>query len=136
MKLEFLSKMCNASFARSTIAAFASQLDITLDDVSDIKTAVSEAITNSIIHAYKESIGMIKITSKIILNTLEVCVEDEGCGIKNIALALENSFTTAKFEGRCGMGFSIMKEYMDFLNVESDEKSGTKVFMKKIIKHE
>ena len=94
MKLEFLSKSCNEAFARITVAAFASQLDPTIEELADIKTAVSEAVTNSIIHGYEDCEGIIKIKGKIIKNTIEIEISDTGKGIENVELARKPLYTT------------------------------------------
>ncbi len=134
MKLEFISKSCNESFARLTIAAFASQLDPTIEELADIKTAVSEAVTNSIIHAYENKPGMVKIHSLIIDNEIIIEIIDQGKGIENIDLAKEPLYTTKPNLERSGMGFTIMESFMDEVEVESIVGIGTKITMKKKIK--
>ena len=134
MKLEFISKSCNESFARLTVAAFASQLDPTIEELADIKTAVSEAVTNSIIHAYENKPGMVKIHSLIIDNEIIIEIIDQGKGIENIDLAKEPLYTTKPNLERSGMGFTIMESFMDEVEVESIVGLGTKITMKKKIK--
>ncbi len=134
MKLEFLSKSCNEAFARITVAAFASQLDPTIEELADIKTAVSEAVTNSIIHGYEDSEGIIKIKGKIIKNTIEIEISDTGKGIENIELARKPLYTTKANLERSGMGFTIMENFMDEVQIDSVLGLGTKVIMRKKIK--
>ena len=133
MKLEFLSKSSNEAFARIAVAAFASQLDPTIEEIADIKTAVSEAVTNSIIHAYPNKEGIIKVHSKLYENEIEVEISDTGEGIENIAEAREPLYTTKGNLERSGMGFTIMESFMDNLTVESIVGLGTKITMKKRI---
>ena len=123
MKLEFLSKSNNEAFARISVAAFASQLDPTIEELADIKTAVSEAVTNSIIHGYGDSEGLITITCKIFANTIIIEISDSGVGIENVTLAKEPLYTSKPDLERSGMGFTIMDSFMDELHVESDRKS-------------
>ena len=134
MNLEFLSKSSNEAFARLTVAAFASQLDPTIEELADIKTAVSEAVTNCIIHGYENSSGIIKIISKIFANTIEIEISDTGKGIENIELARKPLYTSKSNLERSGMGFTIMESFMDSMEVESIVGLGTKVTMKKKIK--
>lgn len=134
MKLEFLSKSCNEAFARITVAAFASQLDPTIEELADIKTAVSEAVTNSIIHGYEDCEGIIKIKGKIIKNTIEIEISDTGKGIENVELARKPLYTTKANLERSGMGFTIMESFMDEVQIDSVLGLGTKVIMKKKIK--
>lgn len=133
MKLEFISKSCNEAFARITVAAFASQLDPTIEELSDIKTSVSEIVTNSIIHAYDTSDGIIKIISKIIDNTIVIEISDTGKGIENIELARKPLYTSKAELERSGMGFTIVENFMDELKIESIVGLGTKITMKKKI---
>ena len=133
MKVEFLSKPENESFARITIAAFIAQLDPTIDEVSDIKTAVSEAVTNSIIHAYDNENGIVKMSAKIFNNNLEIEIEDNGKGIEDINLAMKPLYTSKPNMERSGMGFTIMESFMDSVKVESSLGFGTRVVMKKKI---
>lgn len=134
MKLEFLSKSNNEAFARITVAAFASQLDPTIEELADIKTAISEAVTNCIIHGYENTKGIIKIVAKIFANTLEVEISDTGKGIENIELARKPLYTSKSNIERSGMGFTIMESFMDEVNIESVVGLGTKITMKKLIK--
>ena len=133
MTLQIPAKSCNESFARTAAACFAAQMDPTLEEINDIKTAVSEAVTNAIVHAYPESIGVIYISARIFEdNTLEIVVRDRGVGIENIERAKEPMFTTGG-EERSGMGFTIMESFMDNLRVRSKPGAGTTVTMKKRI---
>ena len=136
MSLEFLSRSCNESFARITIAAFASQLDPTIEELADIKTSVSEIVTNSIIHAYENYDGIIKIHSYIEENCLTIEVQDSGKGIEDVEQARKPLYTSKAELERSGMGFTIVESFMDSLKVESIVGLGTKVTMKKIIKKE
>ena len=133
MKLEFKSKSCNEAFARITVAAFASQLDPTIEEISDIKTAVSEAVTNSIIHGYENQEGNIHIICKIEGQVLNVEVIDYGKGIENLEIAKQPLYTTKPELDRSGMGFTIMENFMDKFEVESIVGMGTKVKMQKTI---
>lgn len=134
MKLEFLSKSNNEAFARISVAAFASQLDPTIEELADIKTAVSEAVTNCIIHGYEDREGLISITCKIFANTILIEISDNGKGIENVDMAKEPLYTSKPDLERSGMGFTIMDSFMDDLEVESILGLGTKVTMKKVIK--
>lgn len=134
MKLEFISKSNNEAFARITVAAFVSQLDPTIEELSDIKTAVSEAVTNSIVHGYEDKRGLINLKCKIHENEVFIEVSDNGKGIENIEMAKQPLYTTKPNLERSGMGFTIMESFMDELNVESVLGVGTKVTMKKKIK--
>lgn len=123
----------NEAFARAAISAFAVQLDPTIDELADIKTAVSEAVTNCIVHAYKEEIGNIYINAEIKSDhSITVKIRDKGCGIDNIEQAMEPLFTTAGGE-RAGLGFAVMQSFMDSVKVRSRVGIGTTVVMKKII---
>ena len=133
IKLEFPSKSSNEAFARSAAAAFASQLDPTLDELGDIKTAVSEAVTNCIVHAYPDEIGRISMRMRIIDgDVLEFSIKDWGRGIENVAQAMEPLYTTGG-EDRGGMGFTIMGSFMDTLRVRSSPGKGTTVTMQRCI---
>ncbi len=134
MKLEFLSKSSNESFARVVVAAFASQLDPTLEELSDIKTAVSEAVTNAIIHGYEYGEGLVTMESRINGNELEIIIRDKGKGIGDIEKALEPFYTSKPELERSGMGFTVMETFMDELKVESIKEVGTTVTMRKKIK--
>ena len=136
MKLEFVSKSNNEAFARITVAAFASQLDPTIEEMADIKTAVSEAVTNCIIHGYEEKEGIITIVAKIKGEELEIEITDKGKGIENIEMARKPLYTSKPNLERSGMGFTIMENFMDEMNIESIVGMGTKITMKKKIKQE
>ncbi len=131
--LTMLSRSSNESFARVAVSAFVTQLDPTIEEMNDIKTAVSEAVTNCIVHAYKNEIGKIYISVRILeCNVVEIKIRDKGCGIPNIEQAMEPLFTTAGGE-RAGLGFAVMQSFMDNLKVLSKVGSGTTVTMKKRI---
>ena len=131
--VEFLSRSSNEGFARMVAAAFASQLDPTLDELGDIKTAVSEAVTNAIVHAYPDRIGKIVMKMKIRNDhILELSIRDWGCGIENVEQARQPLFTTGG-EERSGMGFTIMESFTDRLTVKSTPQRGTCVTMRKQI---
>lgn len=134
MKLEFLSKSSNEAFARITVAAFASQLDPNIEELADIKTAVSEAVTNCIIHGYENRVGIVKIYGKLTENEITVQITDTGKGIENIEIAKEPLYTTKPNLERSGMGFTIMESFMDSVDIESIVGLGTKVTMRKKIK--
>ena len=133
MKLEFLSESSNESFARIAVAAFITQLDPSFEEIADIKTAVSEAVTNSIIHGYEDKQGIIKIECTLFANSIEIQITDNGKGIENIEKAKEPLYTTKPELERSGMGFTIMENFMDEMKVESVIGVGTKVTMKKVI---
>ena len=125
MKLEFPSHSVNEAFARGAVACFAAQLDPTLDELGDIKTAVSEAVTNAIVHAYPDELGKIGLRASIFDgNVLEIVVRDWGCGIADVDKAREPLYTTGG-EERSGMGFTIMESFMDALIVRSKPDKGT-----------
>ena len=134
MKLEFVSKASNESFARVTVAAFAAQLDPTVEELADIKTAVSEAVTNCIIHGYENKLGIVKIIAKLKDKDINIEIVDSGKGIEDIELAKEPLYTTKPNLERSGMGFTIMESFMDKFEVESILGLGTKVRMSKTIK--
>ncbi len=134
MKLEFSSKSNNESFARITVAAFATQLDPTVEELADIKTAVSEAVTNCIIHGYEDKEGIIKIECRLFANSIEIEISDNGKGIEDIEKARQALYTSKSDLERSGMGFTIMESFMDEVKVESVVGIGTKVTMKKMIK--
>ena len=132
-KMTIPSKSANEAFARAAVSSFAVQLDPTIDELSDIKTAVSEAVTNCIVHAYRESIGNIYITAQIRDDySLLIRIRDRGCGIDNISQAMEPLFTTAGGE-RAGLGFAVMQSFMDSLKVTSKLGRGTSITMIKKI---
>lgn len=134
MKLEFISKSSNEAFARVAVAAFASQLDPTIEELADIKTAVSEAVTNCIIHGYDHKQGTVKIISRLKNNEIMIEISDNGKGIENIDMAKEPLYTTKPNLERSGMGFTIMESFMDRVEIESIINLGTKVTMYKTIK--
>ncbi len=133
MKLEFISKSSNEAFARIAVAAFASQLDPTIEELADIKTAVSEAVTNCIIHGYEDSMGIVRVECKLKDNWIEIQISDSGKGIEDIELAKKPLYTTKANLERSGMGFTIMESFMDEMKVESIPGMGTKITMKKYI---
>ena len=133
IKFEFPSRSVNEGFARAAAAAFAAQLDPTMDELGDIKTAVSEAVTNCIVHAYPDSLGKVTLRLRILGgDTLEISVKDSGRGIEDVARAREPLFTTGG-EERSGMGFTIMESFMDRLTVRSKPGKGTTVTMRRTI---
>lgn len=134
IKIEFLSKSQNESFARVAVAAFASQLDPTIEEITDVKTAVSEAVTNSIIHGYENKEGIVRIEAMISGKELTVVIIDEGVGIENVDLAMQPLFTSRPDLERSGMGFTVMETFMDNLGVISEKGKGTSITMKKIFK--
>ena len=130
---EFLSRSANEGFARGAVACFAAQLDPTLEELGDIKTAVSEAVTNAIVHAYPDTLGKVVVKAKILDgNVLEVTVRDWGRGIPDVEQARKPLYTTGG-EERSGMGFTIMESFMDKLTVRSAEGKGTRVTMRRRI---
>lgn len=133
MNLEFPSRSSNESFARSAVACFAAQLDPTLDELGDIKTAVSEAVTNCIVHAYPDKLGPIVLKAKILSgNVLDIIVKDKGCGIADVEQACKPMFTTGG-EERSGMGITIMESFMTEFRLTSAPGKGTTVHMKRKI---
>lgn len=133
MTLEFPSKSINESFARAAVACFAAQLDPTLDELGDIKTAVSEAVTNSIVHGYPDTIGTITLRCRILAgNVLDIVIKDKGRGIENVEEARQPMFTTGGAD-RSGMGFTIMESFMTEPKVSSQLGRGTTVHMKRKI---
>ena len=130
--MNILSRSANEGFARATVAAFAAQLDPTLEEINDIKTAVSEAVTNCIVHAYREEVGEIIIEVKLCEGRL-ICIDirDKGCGIENIKQAREPLFTTDAAGERSGMGFTVMESFCDELRVTSRKDRGTTVTLLK-----
>ena len=135
MKLEFDSRSCNEGFARVAVAAFMTQLNPTLEEVADVKTALSEAVTNAIIHGYEGRVEKITILCRIVEQTLEIEVQDHGIGIPDIPRAMEPLFTTKGDCERAGMGFSFMEAFMDTLEVTSMPGEGTTVRMTKKVAH-
>ena len=133
IKLEFPSKSSNEAFARTAAAAFAAQLDPTLEELGDIKTAVSEAVTNAIVHGYPDTLGRIAMRLRIIKgSTLEISIRDWGKGIQDVQQAMTPLFSTGG-EERSGMGFTIMGSFMDKLRVRSTPGKGTTVVMQRFI---
>ena len=131
MILEFPSKSANEGFARSAVACFAAQMDPTMEELGDIKTAVSEAVTNSIVHGYPNELGMIMLRCRILKdNTLDIVIKDKGVGIANLEQARQPMFTTGGAE-RSGMGFTIMESFMTSFSVTSSPGKGTTVHMRR-----
>lgn len=132
MKIEFLSKSQNESFARVAVAAFISQLDPTIEDITDVKTAVSEAVTNSIIHGYENSAtGIVEIEASIENGEVTIIVSDKGMGIADVSQAMQPLYTSRPDLERSGMGFTVMETFMDSLEVFSKKGKGTRIVMKK-----
>ena len=133
VKLVFPSRSANESLARSVAAAFVSQLDPTLEELSDVKTAVSEAVTNVVVHAYPDKIGPVEMVLRLHEgNVVEIVVRDKGCGIEDVQKAMEPTYTTGGAD-RSGMGFTIMESFMDTMKVRSVPGRGTTVTMRKKI---
>ena len=134
MKLKIPGKSVNEGFARSAVAAFAAQLDPTVAEIADIKTAVSEAVTNCIVHAYRDTIGTIYIETRVLENRVfMIKIKDRGCGIADVKQAMVPLFTTAPGEERAGLGFSVMESFMDKVTVRSTLGKGTVVTLTKKI---
>ena len=134
MILEFPSRSVNEAFARSAVACFASQMDPTLEELGDIRTAVSEAVTNCIVHAYPEGFGMITLRCRILKdNILDIVIKDKGVGIADLEQARRPTFTTGGAE-RSGMGFTIMESFMTSFEVTSQQGKGTSVHMRRKIR--
>ncbi len=134
MHLKFLSKSTNEGFARSVVSAFILELDPTINELADIKTAVSEAVTNSIVHGYRRSSGMIYIDAKITdTKNVIIKIRDKGVGIPDIEQAMQPLFTTAQEEERAGLGFAVMQSFMDSVKVTSKPEKGTTVTLTKQI---
>lgn len=134
MKLEFINESCNERFARMTATAFASVLDPTIEEIAEIKTAVSEAVTNAIIHGYENRKGIVTLEGVIHNNEIIFIIHDNGCGIENVEKAREPLYTGKPEMERSGMGFSIMECFMDSVTVTSVPGEGTTVIMSKVIK--
>ena len=134
MRLVFDGISENESFARMAVAAFAVQLNPTMNELADIKTAVSEGVTNAIVHGYEGKGGDVEIRADITGNLLHIEIIDEGIGIENVSLAMEPFYTTRADEERSGMGFSVMESFMDELYVASAPDEGTRVVMRKRIR--
>ena len=133
--MTLLSRSSNEGFARTCISAFAAQLDPTLEEISDIKTAVSEAVTNCIVHAYKDTVGIIYITVRIFEGRLvSVEIRDKGRGIEDVRLARQPLYTTDAENERSGMGFTVMESFCDRVRVNSGCKKGTTVTLYKLLK--
>ena len=131
MILEFPSKSCNEAFARSAVACFAAQMDPTLEELGDIRTAVSEAVTNCIVHAYPDDLGLVILRCRILKdNVLDIVVKDRGVGIPDVEQARRPAYTTGG-EERSGMGFTIMESFMTSLQITSSAGKGTTVHMRR-----
>ena len=131
MILEFPSKSCNEAFARSAVACFAAQMDPTMEELGDIRTAVSEAVTNSIVHAYPNDLGTVMLRCRILKdNVLDIVVKDKGIGIADIDQARRPAYTTGGTD-RSGMGFTIMESFMTTLEITSEPGKGTTVHMRR-----
>ena len=133
MKLEFLSISPNEKFARATVAAFVSQLNPTLDELEDIKASVSEAVTNAVVHAYKNETGSIYITCTLNTSEAVITIKDTGCGIEDVALARTPLYTGSEDSERSGLGFTVMETFMDNIDVKSEKGQGTTVTLTKRI---
>ena len=134
MSLNFPSKSCNEAFARSVVSAFVMNLDPPINELSDIKTAVSEAVTNCIVHGYRRNSGTIYIKGKITEdNRVIIKIRDKGCGIADVKKAMEPLFTTAPEEERAGLGFAVMQSFCDKVKVKSTPEKGTTVTLEKMI---
>lgn len=135
VKITFFSRSANEAFARGAVAAFVAPLDPTVAELSDIKTAVSEAVTNCIVHAYPDTVGQIDLTAEVQENQkLVITISDKGIGIENVERAMQPMFTTGSPEERAGLGFAVMKSFMDEVKVRSKPQKGTKVTMVKYIR--
>jgi len=134
MKLEFVSRSANESFARVAVAAFVAQLDPTIDELSEIKTIVSEAVTNSIVHGYKDGLGIVYIAVRLYENNrIVLTVKDKGCGIEDVEKAMEPMYTSCENGERAGMGFTIMRTFSDRIRVFSRVGRGTRVTMERYL---
>ncbi|PHS36293.1 MAG: anti-sigma F factor [Alkaliphilus sp.] len=136
MKLEFESKSHNEAFARVVVAAFAAQLDPTIEEITDIKTSVSEAVTNAIIHGYEDKIGLITIVAVIRGKEIEIDVSDNGKGIENVIKAMEPLYTSKPELERSGIGFTVMETFMNVVKVYSTVGEGTRIRMIKRIQNQ
>lgn len=133
IKVIFPARSVNESFARSAIAAFAAQADPTMDELADVKTAVSEAVTNCIVHAYPQGIGLISVTAALYDGgRLTIVIADKGCGIPDVRKAMEPLFTTGGAE-RAGLGFAVMESFMDVVRVRSTQDKGTRITLVKML---
>ncbi len=134
MKLIFPARSENEAFSRSAISVFITPLDPTINELSDIRTAVSEAVTNAIVHGYRKSHGNIEIVARILENNeIYIKIKDKGCGIADVKQAMQPLFTTAPEEERSGLGFAVMENFMDKLKVYSKLGKGTSVIMRKVL---
>ena len=134
MNISFESRSCNESFARSAVAAFVSQLDPTIAELNEIRTAVSEAVTNCVVHAYRDAIGIIRINVRLTdHNEVIIRIHDSGIGIEDVKQAMEPLYTTAPSEERAGLGFAVMQSFSDHLSVRSKPGKGTAVTLKKTL---
>lgn len=132
MKCTFPSLSVNEAYARTAVTAFAAQLDPTIEEIADIRTAVSEAVTNAIVHGYRGTVGTIELCVKLLEgNEVYIRIKDCGCGIPDVAQAMEPLYTTAAAEERAGLGFAVMESFMDKLSVKSKVGRGTTVVMRK-----
>lgn len=132
MKCTFPSLSVNEAYARTAVTAFAAQLDLTIEEIADIRTAVSEAVTNAIVHGYRGTVGTIELCVKLLEgNEVYIRIKDSGCGIPDVAQAMEPLYTTAAAEERAGLGFAVMESFMDKLSVKSKVGKGTTVVMRK-----
>ncbi len=134
MKIEFLSKSSNEAFARVVAAAFISQLDPNLEELADVKTAVSEAVTNSIIHGYENKEGFVRMSCQLFKDAVRIIISDEGKGIDNVELARQPLYTSKPELERSGMGFTVMETFMDSVEIVSEPGMGTTVKMYKTFK--
>lgn len=134
MKITFDSRSMNEGFARTAIAAFILPLDPTVEEITDLKTAVSEAVTNCIVHGYKDSIGTVTLSARLYpQNKVRITVSDKGCGIPDVNLAMQPLYTTVHNGERSGLGFTVMQSFTDKVKVRSKEGVGTTVTMEKFI---
>ena len=133
MQLKFLSISKNEAFARNVVGCFVLQLNPSLAELADIKTAVSEAVTNCIVHGYSQTVGEIILEAEIKDSVVHIKISDKGVGISDLSIAMEPFYTTKPEEERSGMGFTIMQSFMDGVKVESTLGEGTEIYMKKII---
>ena len=135
MKLQFEGRSVNEAFSRTAVAAFVAQLDPTIEEISDIKTAVSEAVTNCIVHGYRNRLGVVYITANLYPDSrLSIKIRDKGCGISDVKKAMEPMYTTAPEEERAGLGFAVMQSLMDKVKVTSKEGKGTTVALERVIR--
>ena len=135
MNISFVSRSANEGFARVAVSAFFTQLDPTLDELADVKTAVSEAVTNCIVHAYRDTLGLIYINARIYEDgKIRLRIRDRGCGIEDVKQAMEPLYTTCASEERAGLGFAVMQTFMDRVTVASTVGKGTVVTLSKTIK--